>query len=87
MVNAQGMLSAEMEDVNVLLALPWDPITNVTRVSFFFFLLFMQKLNGEESGCKIYSIELFCCCPIHEIRSRLCFDFNFKPSRKLLSFF
>ena len=36
MVNAQGMLSAEMEDVNVFLALPWDPITNVTRVSFFF---------------------------------------------------
>ena len=34
MVNAQRMLSAEMEDANVLLALPWDPITNVTRVSF-----------------------------------------------------
>ena len=73
----------------------------------FFFLLFMQTLNGEKMGCKIYSIELFCCCLIHEIRRRLCFvkllitkvnasrrhlkafmhDFNFKSSRKLLSFF
>ena len=73
MVNAQRILSAEMEDVNVFLALPWDPITNVTRVSIFFFLLLMQTLNGEKSRCKIYSIELFCCCPIHEIRRRLCF--------------
>ena len=73
MMNAQRILSAEMEDVIVFQASPWDPIMNVTRVSFFHSCFSCRHEMEKKTGCKIYSIQLFCCCPIHEIRRRLYF--------------